>query len=197
MSSTFAKWTENTIAREILNIANQFDPPKMPTLKETREMYENSGLACAISKTGGFEYWANKLGLPQGYSETKVGAQAEKEIAAELKDRGYSVELTSTKHPYDVLVDGCVKIDVKAANTTMIRGCPVHAYRLAKRQHTCDFYIFREIDGGATYIVPAHLCNGQVQVEMGIGSKKYEPYKEAWDLIGKASRFYRGMDRRT
>ena len=195
MSNTYKKWTDNTIAREILNIANQFDPPKMPTLKEAQEMYENGGLACAISKTGGFEYWANKLGLPQGYSETKIGVQAEKDIADELKAKGYGVELTSTKHPYDVLVNGCVKIDVKAANTSMIRGCPVHAYRLAKRQHTCDFYIFREIDTDSTYIVPAHLCNGQVQVEMGIDSKKYEPYKEAWDLIGKASKFYREMDR--
>ena len=190
MGFTFKKWTDNTIEREILKIANQFDPPKMPSREEAETMYENGGLACAIGKHGGFNYWAKRLGLPQGYSETKVGVQAEREIADVLVSKGYEVELTTTKHPYDILVNGCVKIDVKAANTSLVRGCPAHAYRLAKRQHTCDFYIFHEIDTGNTYIVPAHTCNGQVQVYMGNDSKKYEPYKEAWELIKKTADFY-------
>lgn len=193
MGYTFKKWTDNTIEREILKIANQFDPPKMPSRVEAEAMYGNGGLACAIGKHGGFDYWAKRLGLPQGYSETKIGVQVENDMSAVLKRLGYGVELTSTKHPYDLLVNGCVKIDVKAANTSLIRGCPVHAYRLAKRQHTCDFYIFHEIDTTISYVVPAHLCREQVQVEMGIGSRKYEPYKEAWELIGKAVDFYKAL----
>lgn len=193
MSNTFKKWTENTIAREIMNIANQFDPPKMPTRVEAELMYENNGLSCAISKTGGFEYWANKLGLPQGYSETKIGKQAEATMVDVLTRQGFNAERTSTKHPYDILVDGCVKIDVKAANISLIRGSEAHAYRLAKAKHTCDFYLFHEIDTSITYVVPAHICNGQVQVEMGIDSKKYRPYKEAWELIEKAVRFYKQL----
>lgn len=193
MGFTFKKWTDNTIEREILKIANQFDPPKMPSRAEIESMYENHGLSVAISKNGGFNYWAERLGLPQGYSETKVGVQAEKMIADELSAKGHEVELTTARHPYDILVDGCVKVDVKAANTTYIRGYTAHIYRLAKRQHTCDFYIFREIDTGITYIVPAHICYGQVQVGMGVDSKKYEPYKEAWELIGKAVDFYKSL----
>lgn len=193
MGNTFKKWTDNTIAREVLIIANQFDPPKMPTRKEVSFMYGNEGLVNAISKNGGFEYWASKLGLPQGYSETKIGKQAEAIMMSILMRKGFKAERTSTKHPYDILVDGCVKIDVKAANISLIRGCEVHAYRLAKAQHTCDIYLFHEIDSGITYVVPAHLCNGQVQVEMGIGSKKYDPYKESWDLIKRVSDFYKQM----
>lgn len=193
MGFTFRKWTENTIEREIMNIANQFDPPKMPTLQETKDMYENDGLANAISKNGGFEYWANKLNLPQGYSETKIGKQAEAAMVGILKRLGFAPERTTTKHPYDILVNGCIKIDVKAANTSLIRGSEVHAYRLSKAKHTCDFYLFHEIDTGITYVVPAHICNGQVQVEMGVDSKKYKPYKEAWELIKKATDFYKQL----
>lgn len=193
MGFTFRKWTDNTIEREIMNIANQFDPPKMPTRQEAKDMYENDGLANAISKNGGFEYWANRLGLPQGHSETKVGKQAEASMLDVLLRLGFDAERTSTKHPYDILVDGCVKVDVKAANTSLIRGCEIHAYRLAKTKHTCDFYLFHEIDTGITYVVPAHICNGQVQVEMGKDSKKYRPYKEAWKLIEKMSKFYKTL----
>jgi hypothetical protein len=174
-----------------MKIANQFEPPKMPSRAEAEQMYENHGLACAISKTGGFKYWADKLGLPQGHSETKVAKQIESEVARILERYGFYTELTSTKYPYDILVNDCVKVDVKSANTSYVRGYPVHAYRLAKEKQTCDFYIFREIDTHITYIVPAHICKGQVQVEMGSDSAKYRPYKEAWELIGKAVDFYK------
>ena len=193
VSYTFKKWTDRKIAEEIMKIANQFNPPKMPTRAEAENMYGNCGLSVAISKNGGFEYWAKRLGLPQGNSETALAIQIENEFAEALTDRGYDAELTSTKRPYDILVDGCVKVDVKAANTSYVRGCPIHAYRLAKRQHTCDFYIFHEVDTDTTYIVPAHICSGQVQVEMGEDSSKYMPFKEAWDLIGKASDFYKSL----
>lgn len=188
------KWTDNTIEREIMKIANQFDPPKMPSLKESKEMYGGCGLSCAISKSGGFKYWAEKLGLPQEKSETKVGIEGEIYIAQLLKKMGYSsVEMTSVRHPYDLLVDDCVKIDVKTSNTSYIKGCPVHAYRLAKRQHTCDLYIFYEADTGDIYVVPAHLCKGQTQVEMGGGSKKYLMYRKAFHLIGALRNTYQQM----
>lgn len=193
MGFAFRKWTDDAIEREITKIANQFKPPKMPSNKEAIELYGGYGLAMAITKSGGFAYWANRLGLPQGHSDTKVGVQAENDISAELIRLGYEVEPTSTKHPYDLLVNGCVKIDVKAANTCVIGGYSAHSYRLAKKQQTCDFYIFRELDTGVTYIVPAHICYGQVQVTMGINNTKFFPYKEAWELIGKAVDFYKAL----
>lgn len=110
-----------------------------------------------------------------------------------MEVKGFDVKPTSVKHPYDLLVNGCIKVDVKTAKTTLVRGCPVHAYRLAKRDHTCDFYIFYEIDTLKVYVVPAYRCQGQVQVEMGKNSKPYAKYLGAFDLIKEASVMYQRM----
>ena len=187
------KWNEETIAAGITDIANRFAPARMPSNREVVEMTGSYALSNAIQKNGGFEYWANLLGLEQRRSETKVGVEFERKIAEMLRGRGHSVQETTTKHPYDLLVDGCVKIDVKAANTSLIRGSEVHAYRLSKRQHTCDFYICCEADTGGIYIVPANMVTGQVQIEMGLNSQKYSHYKDAFYLIDDAVNFYKSL----
>lgn len=166
----------------------------MPTNKEVIQAEGNHALANAIQKHGGYEYWANKLGLEQKYSDTKLGIQGERRVAAILELLGLKVELTSIKHPYDLLVNDCIKIDVKTANTTYIQGYPIHAYRLGeKKQQTCDFYIFFEIDTGKVYVVPAHKCAKQIMVEMGDVSLSYRKYLGAYHLITEASNMYQRM----
>lgn len=187
------KWTNEMIADGINRIASTFEPKRMPSNSEVIEYEGNYSLSMAIQKNGGFAYWANRLGLEQKYSETALGIEGEKQIAGVLEVKGFDVKPTSVKHPYDLLVNGCIKVDVKTAKTTLVRGCPVHAYRLAKRDHTCDFYIFYEIDTLKVYVVPAYRCQGQVQVEMGKNSKPYAKYLGAFDLIKEASVMYQRM----
>lgn len=187
------QWTDELLAEAIMEVANQFEPPRMPSNEEARLMTGSHSLSNAISKRGGYKFWADKLGLEQKHSETKVGIEGELTIADVLKSKGYDVEPTSANHPYDLLIDRRVKVDVKTAKTSYIRGCPVHAYRLAKRKHTCDFYIFYEADTEKIYVVPAHKCYGQVQVEMGNDTKSYAKYLGAFDLITEASDMYERM----
>ena len=121
------------IAKRIMNIANMFEPKRMPSNREILEIEGNYKLSSAIQKSGGYEYWAKKLNLEQKYSETKLGIDGERYIAKFLEKMGFRTELTSTKHPYDIYVDNCVKVDVKTANTSMVRDNEVHAYRLYKK----------------------------------------------------------------
>lgn len=186
-------WNEAKIEQGILAIVNTFAEPRMPSNSEVIEHEGNHALSMAIQKHGGFKYWADRLGLEQKHSETALGVEGEKIIANYLSSQGFDVKETSVKHPYDLLVNDCVKIDVKTANTSHIRGCPVHAYRLAKRDHTCDFYIFFEFDTLRTYVVPAYKCQGQVQVEMGTDSKRYAKYFGAYHLISEMSKMLEAM----
>ena len=187
------KWNEETIAAKVADIANKFAPARMPSNSEVIEMTGSYALANAIQKNGGYEYWANKLGLERKHSETKVGIEYERRVAKMLRDNGHDVQTTTIKHPYDLLVDGCVKVDVKVANTSMIRENKVHAYRIAKRQHTCDFYICCEVDTDDIYVIPANMVTGQVQIEMGPGSQKYSHYKDAFYMIDDAVNFYKSL----
>lgn len=187
------KWNEELISARITDIANKFAPVRMPSNREVVEMTGNYALANAIQKNGGYEFWANKLGLEQKHSETKVGVEYERRVADALREHGHNVLGTTVKHPYDLLVDNCVKVDVKVASTSLVRGSKVHAYRIAKRQHTCDFYICCELDTGGTYVIPANMVAGQVQIEMGTDSQKFGHYKDAFYLIDDAVKFYQSL----
>lgn len=187
------KWNEETIAAKVADIANKFAPARMPSNSEVIALTGGYALANAIQKNGGYEYWANKLGLEQKYSETKVGIEYERKVAEMLRKSGHNVQETTVKHPYDLLVDGCVKVDVKVANMSFIRGSKVHAYRIAKKQQTCDFYICCEVNTGGVYVVPSNMATGQTQIEMGPDSQKYSHYKDAFYLIDDAVNFYKSL----
>lgn len=187
------KWNDKIIATRIMDIANQFTPARMPSNREVIEITGGYALANAIQKNGGYEYWANKLGLEQKQSETKAGIEYERKVAELLRKRGHKVSATTIKHPYDLLVDGCVKVDVKVANTSFVRKNEIHAYRIAKRQQTCDFYICCEADTGDMYVIPSSIATGQVQIEMGLNSQKYSHYKGAFHLIDVAVNFYKSL----
>lgn len=187
------KWNEELITTKLTDIANTFTPARMPSNREVIELTGGYALSSAIQKRGGFEHWANKLGLEQKHSETKTGIEYERKIAEILRKNGHSVQTTTIKHPYDLLVDDCVKVDVKVANTSLIKGSKIHAYRIAKRQHTCDFYICCELDTDGIYVIPANMVTGQVQVEMGLNSQKFCHYKDAFYLIDDAVNFYKSL----
>lgn len=186
-------WTDEAIASGIMEIANLFEPIRMPTRSEISEMRGDEALTNAISKHGGFGFWADKLGLEQKYSETRLGIEGEQYIANILRSMGHKVETTSVKYPYDLLIDDCIKVDVKTANESSVRGFPIHSYRLAKEQQTCDFYILYEADTKRVYVIPANKLYGQVQVGMGLNSNTYAQYLGAYHLIQQAVEMYQGM----
>lgn len=188
------KWSEEKIKIGIMNLAKQFDPIRMPTNREVLEMTGNHALSMAIQKNGGYEAWANRLGLEQKYSETLIGVKWEKTVARILEGRGHRIEMTSIKYPYDILVDECIKIDVKVANKSKVNGSYIYAYRLAKPQQTCDFYVCCENDGAnRIYVIPANAVNGQKQMDMGSITTKYDVYEDAWNLIAHAAAFYKDL----
>lgn len=186
-------WNEELIEEKILEVANTFSPVRMPTNSEICSYYGNTALSNKICKSGGFGEWSKRLGLPQKHSETSIGIIGETDIKKCLQDIGFEVETTSPRHPYDLLVNGCVKIDVKTANTSFVRNSPVHSYRIAKKHQTCDFYIFYELDTGKKYVVPSHRCSGQKQVDMGNESTKYRLYLNAFYLIDNFEDVYSSM----
>ena len=185
-------WNEETIRNEIMSLANQFEPARMPSSREVKSMTGSYALSNAIQKSGGYKYWADLLGLDQKHSETKLAIEWECKIANAFRAAGYDVERTSVKYPYDLLIDGCVKVDVKVARTSFVRGSAVHAYRIVKPQQTCDFYICCEADSDDVYVIPANVCKGQKQIEMGM-TTKYAVYKNAFDLIDNAVTFYSSL----
>ena len=107
------KWTQNKIMTEIMDAMRKLEIERMPTVSELKNI-NMGGLSNAISKSHGFEWWAEALKLPTRASKTGLGKKYEKIFAnivyKKLKCKSQQM---STKFPYDVLVEELVKVDVK------------------------------------------------------------------------------------
>lgn len=188
------RWTHEDIVEGIRKVIDFYGIDRMPSKQEIEDFYSNSALVNKIAKTGGFYVWAESLGLEVKNSETKLGFDLEVQVLKILKAMDFKCEMTSTKHPYDLLVDDCVKIDVKAARKTKIKGSDAYSFRLAKEQQTCDVYVAacvndeREIQ--QIYVIPAHIMTGKVQLCMGAGHSIYDSYIDRWDIIEKMSKAF-------
>ena len=180
-------WNDEKIADGIEEVIRFNELCRMPTYAEIREYYNNDKLTNAISKHGGIEKYSEILRMPQKNSATAAGQKWEKICKTELEGRGYSVELTSCRFPYDLLVNGNVKIDVKYGRPVFTDGVPYYTFNLAKKKQTCDFYIALAVDEEIykAYVIPSNLMTGKKQLSIGYGESAYDVYLERYDLIEK------------
>lgn len=180
-------WSEFKIERSVIEVIKGMCIDRMPSKQEMEDFCGDTKLSNAIQKKGGYRYWADKLNLELKNSETKFGVDVEETVVKAMRAMGYDCEPTPTKYPYDILVEKCAKVDVKAARVTKIRGYSAYSFRLAKPQQTCDFYILVPVDMNGdvikTYIVPSHITTGHKQICISTNNSKYDKYLGRWDLI--------------
>ncbi len=186
------RWSENKIETEILKVMNMLSINRMPSAREIEEVLGDSKLTNAISKRGGHYYWAKKLNVKIKESDTKTGIDFENIAIKLFESKGYVVKSMPLLHPYDLLINDFVKVDVKISNPGYVRTSRVHTFRTAKKDATCDLYILFAMDenGGIErlFIIPGFDLR---VVTLCIGSNsKYNKYINRWDLVGKYIDFY-------
>lgn len=182
-----AKWTNELIESELNKCMKALQINRMPTAPELKSLGRND-LHCKISRTKKYKGWAEHLGLSLKTSETQKGNGYESLVKKkiELLSNHLRVTRMSTKHPYDLLINDCVKVDVKVAAPHMLRGLSrVHTFGLNKKYATCDIYVCVALDENEaierTFIIPAsHL---QI-VTLCVGKEsKYNKYVNNWGFI--------------
>lgn len=187
------KWSDNKIAEEIIKVKMALNIERMPTRTEIEVVTNDSALTNKISKTGGTKYWANKLNLDLKDSETKLGQEWEMYVKSELENLGYEVEKMTTKHPYDLLVNNNIKVDVKVSRYYKGKGFKYHTFNMEKKYHNCDVFICIGLDEGdyvvKTLVIPSKYLMNKKQLSVGIESK-YDKFNDRWDYIEKYSNFY-------
>ena len=180
-------WTDELIKEKILEVVEYHGYNRMPTKKEIEDYYGDGALTNKISKTGGFEAWAKKLKLSQKPCDSMLGIKYEKHTKKFLEEKGFNCELTSTNHPYDILVNDSIKIDVKVSNPVAINNSKAYTFNIEKKQPTCDLYVAYCLDDNKeivkTYIIPAPVLAGKCQLSVGINESKYDAYLDNWNLI--------------
>jgi hypothetical protein len=184
-------WTEENVHDEILKCMEILDIKRIPTSGELLSINRND-LHMKISKTKKYSGWAKHLGLKQKESCTKEGQDQEENIYIFLSSKGYSVERMSTGYPYDLLVNGTVKIDVKSANPLQSRGSVIHTFGISKTKPTCDVYVCLALneEGNAErcLVIPSHFLK---IVTLCIGkNSKYNRFIDKWNYIEEYTKFY-------
>jgi hypothetical protein len=184
------KWTNELVKSELLKSIDLLNLNRMPTAEELKSIGRND-LHCKVSRTKRYSGWANELGLELKSSATNTGNEYEKRMADFLFKKGYSLKLTSNRHPYDLYVNNSVKIDVKVSSlhgTTWV-------FNLEKEIPTCDIYVLIALNDDKStnciYVIPSHHVQMKT-IAMGIKSK-YDVYKERYDLINDYSKFYNSI----
>lgn len=191
-------WTDELIEQKIKEVVEKLNLDHFPTHTEIVKALGNKGLASKISKHKGTVYWAEKLGIPLKYSETTFGNKFEIEAISDIfENTGLHSVQTSSRHPYDLIVDNSVKIDVKVSKEfTNNCNSKAFSFNLEKREPTCDIFILYCLNDDETYrkvlIIPACSLLGQTQIGVGDNSK-WNFYSERWDFIKQYSDFFDGF----
>ena len=198
MGCTHGKmWTQEKITAEIISAMNKLEIDRMPTVSELKNINMN-GLSCAISKSHGFEWWAEALKLPVKTSETGLGKKYEKIFADIVYEKlQYETQQMSMRFPYDVLVEDLVKVDVKCGFAyTNSNVCSFYTFNLETTNRKSDFLVCfclnKDKSIHKTYVIPAIVMQGKSQLSVGIVASKYDKCIDRYDLITDYLNLYQG-----
>lgn len=189
------RWSDELIENKIHEVMRVLGIDRMPSASETELILRDSSLSNKIAKTGGFNKWANKLGIKVKKSETQLGNKFEGRAKELIENMGYTADRMSCKYPFDILVNGKISIDVKSAKAYISHGSRVHTVGINKKYATCDLYLIFALDEDEniekTFIIPG--CDLKV-TSMNFGeSSIYNIYLDKWDYLKKYDNFYRNL----
>lgn len=188
------RWTDELIKEKILEVVKCNHLGRMPTRSETEAYFGDGTLASAISKrAGGWYALAGELNLAIKECETTFGKSHEKIVMEILISMGYEVRKMPQNFPYDLFVNDCVKLDVKASRLYRGSGGSFYSFNLEKPFCTCDIYVLRLIgDKGEemdTLIIPSAHVATNTQISVGETKSKYYQYSQRWDYIAEYCTF--------
>lgn len=187
------RWTCEKIETELKKVQKALDIERMPTNNEMKMVTKNTKLSNAIRRNGGFLVWSIKIGANQSECETRLGFDGEMKIKSILENMGYKVDKMTTKHPYDLLANDNIKIDIKTAHRyTSDTGWSSYSFNLEKKNPTCDIYIFYCIDDDKILVIPSKYLK-QTQLCITDKKSKYDKYRDRYDYLKKYDEFYRNV----
>lgn len=188
------KWSDEKIKQAIKKVVTAYELDRMPSRKECVDYYGNHSLANAVSRRhGGWYGLAKEIGLPIKKSETYFEKHQEGIVCEMLVSKGFDVERMPQNFPYDILVDNCIKVDVKASHLYCGKQGKFFTFNLEKRYATCDIYVLLTLDENNniinSFIVPSKFVIKNTQISIGKYASKYHKFRDRWDYISNLSEY--------
>lgn len=185
-------WTPEMIAQKIVEAVNGLNLSAMPTRSQFVNFYGDDKLTNKISKTLGYYGWAEKLNLSIQNNDTQKAKLSEKFAADLLRDHGYEVLQMVQNHPYDLLINQAVKVDVKFSNLYHGDQGNFYSFALRKKYSSCDVYLLisnNDANEKSIFILPAKDAM-QLQISIGEHNSIYHKYLNRYDVIDQYLKLY-------
>lgn len=191
------RWTDELVREKVMEVVEGLQLDRMPSRKECVEYFGNGGLAGVITKRYGWVALANAIGLEIKESETGFGKLFESKASEFLKACGFEVRKMAQNFPYDLLLNDCLKVDVKASKLYRGELGNYYTFNLEKAYATCDFYLLLTVNDDNTInrkmIVPSNHVISNNQISVGEHKSKYHQYTDRIDLLETAADFWSGI----
>lgn len=194
MANSKYAWNDEKIKQGVKRVIVALNLDRMPSQSECVGFYGNYCLSNAVAKRkGGWYGLAREMGFAIKESETLLGKTQEGVVCEILKARGFEVERMPQNFPYDLLVDNCVKVDVKASHLYRGKQGNFFTFNLEKRYATCDIYVLLTLDEDNnilnSFIVPSKFVIKNTQISIGEYVSKYHKFRDRWDYISNLSEY--------
>ena len=192
----YSKRSEEKTITQLQSLINELELDRLPVSSEVVNSKYGNALHSSIVSYGGYRYFAELLNLPMKDSETKLGQDYEYKIIDLLREMNYSVTKMDTLHPFDLLVNDTVKIDVKVANARVDdKDNRHHTFGINKKIASCDIYITVCLNEDSSIerlmVIPSHHLK---IVTMTVGkNSKYNKYIDRFDYIDRYSEFFNSI----
>lgn len=179
MDGIRTSWTDELIESELRKVSSSL--AHFPSASQLRQINRND-LASIITKRGGFHLWASKLGMNRAHSDSDTGWDGEKMFVEQCHQVGIpGSRVDGIKSPFDILLDGCLRVDVKSARYAEYGACRGWFYRIAKIPQA-DLILLLQLDTGAFYGLPWFLCT-TTNITVSRDGGMYADFANNWSLI--------------
>lgn len=135
----------------------------MPSRRELVEMGKEPLASTVTRLDGGFRGTAKRLGLSLKASCTAFGQDWESYTEAVLRNLGYEVERQTTKAPFDLLVSGKVRVNVKSARYHEYGPCKGFFFGIGTTWKRCDVFALVKVDAPTPPILWVPSAQAQQQ----------------------------------
>jgi len=189
------RWDDDKIRVSLLQIVEKRGGKTMPTHFEILSLTGDGSLVDALVNHGGTKRFAEMLGLQIKQCESEVGDAYEELCAEQIRLLfGYDVKKMKPRYPYDLLVEGCLKVDAKVSHLyTTKQNTKFYTFNLEKQNPTCDLFVCYCVDRTEkpvkTLIIPSGVVSGKKQLSVGLKSN-YDKYADRWETIRSYVRFF-------
>lgn len=191
------RWNDELIKEKILEVVKGLQLDRMPTRSECDKYFNDTRLTNAVSKRCGWYNLAKELELSIKECETTFGKEYEAIMAEKLQSLGFEVRRMSQNFPYDLLVDDCVKVDVKASRLYKGKQGNFYSFNLEKKYATCDFYLLLTVgeqgDIEKIMVVPSSNVIANNQISVGEKNSKYHKFVNRFDLLAETVIFWKSV----